>query len=346
MPDPGPSTKHIRRKLLRIKDDKTANIIQHFDEATNWIDKALADTVKINGKKVQSRVLVDRVRGVSRSATIVIAYLMKYEIPEFKNQKYIFNPRKEMLQMSALALAKSMVKSARPIVNPNSGFIEQLTLWQDCKFDIHERGKDGKFVREKKANVEFKEKLEEAKKPVKDAKKLSELMKNMSIGGAGKMSAAVTFVSVRLGDRMDEFRRQRRDAPSLYTQADVRTFPLSRSNLRSRSSRKVQTYLGISYSPSCPSHRPSPGLLLLTADRRYLSQQATQPANIDPSPQSSPSRISMADMEMSDEYMRGFEPVPRERPDVEIEKYLQIDEVVPGLYITGYVAPILVAIGR
>jgi hypothetical protein len=155
--------------------------------------------VKFDSKKVQSRVLVQYVRGVSRSATIVIAHLMKYKIPNFKEQKYIHKPCKEMLQMSALALAKSMVKSARPIINPNSGFIEQLTLWQDCKFDIHERGKDGKFVREQKANVEFKEKLKEAKKSVKDAKKLPELMKNMSIGGARKMSAAVTFALCQIG---------------------------------------------------------------------------------------------------------------------------------------------------
>lgn len=55
--------------------------------------------------------LVHCVAGVSRSATVITAYLMR-----LKNIRY----------KAALA----MLKRVRPIVTPNDGFIEQLRLYQ------------------------------------------------------------------------------------------------------------------------------------------------------------------------------------------------------------------------
>lgn len=83
-------------------DTPQQNILQYFDETYDFIHHALE-----SGGKV----LVHCVAGVSRSATVITAYLMR-----LKNIRY----------KAALA----MLKRVRPIVTPNDGFIEQLRLYQ------------------------------------------------------------------------------------------------------------------------------------------------------------------------------------------------------------------------
>ena len=70
----------------------------------------------INDKK-QNRVVVHCYDGISRSATIVIEYLMK-----MNNMNYL-NPFK-------------YVKQKRNIIEPNIGFIQQLKLYEKNEFIV------------------------------------------------------------------------------------------------------------------------------------------------------------------------------------------------------------------
>jgi Dual specificity phosphatase, catalytic domain len=78
------------------------NLSKHFDAAADFIHEAL----RSNGT-----VLVHCAAGISRSVSLTIAYLMKYE----------------RLKLSA---ALSMIKSRRFIANPNPGFLRQLKEYE------------------------------------------------------------------------------------------------------------------------------------------------------------------------------------------------------------------------
>ena len=88
-----------------VLDNPNTVILPYFERATAFLHQAIAN----NGT-----CFVHCQRGVSRSASFVIAYLMKY----FENGS-----------MSA-EQAIQFVKKKRKIVKPNSGFVLQLKKWE------------------------------------------------------------------------------------------------------------------------------------------------------------------------------------------------------------------------
>ena len=91
--------KYLNSDLL---DSETADIKKYFEESNKFID----DAIKNNGN-----VLVYCHAGVSRSSTILIAYIMKHK--EMKIDKVL-----------------ELIRSKREKVNPNNGFIKQLKEYE------------------------------------------------------------------------------------------------------------------------------------------------------------------------------------------------------------------------
>lgn len=89
---------------LSISDIPILKIITYFVESIQFIDEAIS-----NGKNV----LVHCLGGISRSATIVIAYVMIKKRKSFEE-------------------ALKFVKKQRPKVNPNPGFAAQLQVFEKC----------------------------------------------------------------------------------------------------------------------------------------------------------------------------------------------------------------------
>lgn len=89
--------KNINHKIISIDDLYSTNIIKYFKECIEFIDKA-------------DKVYIHCTCGVSRSATIVCAYLMWKTHSNF-NDVYLF------------------VKKRRPEIDPNNGFRRQLQLF-------------------------------------------------------------------------------------------------------------------------------------------------------------------------------------------------------------------------
>uniref|UniRef100_A0A061QZR4 protein-tyrosine-phosphatase n=1 Tax=Tetraselmis sp. GSL018 TaxID=582737 RepID=A0A061QZR4_9CHLO len=91
----------LELKHIDLEDRPGANLLQHMDEAVQFIEDSLKE-----GKKV----LVHCMAGISRSATIVAAFIMRLEgVP----------PEEAVKQ----------VKKGRECVQPNAGFMKQLSAW-------------------------------------------------------------------------------------------------------------------------------------------------------------------------------------------------------------------------
>ena len=89
-----------RYKCMRVnmEDEETFAISEHMDGALRFVDEA-----RVNG----AGILVHCAAGVSRSATVVIAYLMSYhKWPLKKTANYVYQ--------------------RRPWIYPNSGFVAYL----------------------------------------------------------------------------------------------------------------------------------------------------------------------------------------------------------------------------
>ena len=89
---------NITQKRINLNDFEQENVIKYFGECFKFIQG-------------EDKILVHCAAGASRSATIVIAYLMW-------SQK---KPYKEALEF---------VQHKRAIVSPNDGFLDQLQLFE------------------------------------------------------------------------------------------------------------------------------------------------------------------------------------------------------------------------
>ena len=89
------------RLLIQVEDHPRENILGHLSQCNDFLDRALAGG---------GNVLVHCAMGVSRSATVVCAYLM---------YKQSLSPEE----------ALRIVREARPLCNPNDGFMEQLDVY-------------------------------------------------------------------------------------------------------------------------------------------------------------------------------------------------------------------------
>jgi protein-tyrosine phosphatase len=100
------NSESIKIEYLRVSvnDSCDQDIKKYFDEANNFIDKV---------KQQNGKVLVHCQAGISRSPTIVIAYLM--------NSKNL-----------SLEECYDDVKKIRPIVEPNFLFYSQLHIYESC----------------------------------------------------------------------------------------------------------------------------------------------------------------------------------------------------------------------
>ncbi|CAH1971599.1 unnamed protein product [Acanthoscelides obtectus] len=106
LPD-SPLTDQLIYHKVDVTDSGCSRILPHFDVAADLINNQVA--------AMGGRTLVFCVAGVSRSASICIAYLMKH----FK---------------LSLLEAYNLVKSSRPRIRPNCGFFKQLIEYEKSLF--------------------------------------------------------------------------------------------------------------------------------------------------------------------------------------------------------------------
>lgn len=92
---------HLKHYHIRAEDDPNEDLLQHFKETNEYIDEGLKD----------GGVFIHCAMGKSRSATMVVAYLM---------WKYGRTWEEALEQLC----------EGRPVCDPNIGFKEQLGVYQ------------------------------------------------------------------------------------------------------------------------------------------------------------------------------------------------------------------------
>lgn len=123
---------HLKHFHIRADDHPNENLLQHFSKALKYIDEALEEVKPIRDGEKDARqtdgadaggVFVHCAMGKSRSATLVVAYLMwKYHIDS--------------------TTALEQLCEGRPVCDPNPGFKEQLLVWEKmCMSKTREESK-------------------------------------------------------------------------------------------------------------------------------------------------------------------------------------------------------------
>lgn len=110
---------HLQHFHIRADDHPNANLLQYFAEGVQYVDGALKEAGKsgnagLGGEEAEREggggVFVHCAMGKSRSATLVVAYLMwKYGVDS--------------------ETALEQLCEGRPVCDPNPGFKEQLQVW-------------------------------------------------------------------------------------------------------------------------------------------------------------------------------------------------------------------------
>ncbi|EXJ94930.1 hypothetical protein A1O1_00048 [Capronia coronata CBS 617.96] len=107
---PGHEEDHVLH-LISIRDHGNMDLLEVLDEALNFIKAGLANN--------DGGVLVHCQKGISRSASVIIAFVMEDMNLDFDT-------------------ALRFVRSSRAKVNPNAGFQRQLELWQQLEYSLYE----------------------------------------------------------------------------------------------------------------------------------------------------------------------------------------------------------------
>lgn len=97
---------NIKKFYVRLVDAESSDISAHFDEASKFIN----DEIESGG-----RVLVHCAAGISRSCTLILAYLLR-------------------CRNFDLRTAFNLVKKSRRVVRPNNGFFEKLIQYERSVF--------------------------------------------------------------------------------------------------------------------------------------------------------------------------------------------------------------------
>lgn len=111
----------------KLDDTPFQDLLSHIPACISFIEKGIQEG---------TGVLVHCAAGVSRSCSIVMAYLMKSE---------------RISQTEAL----SIVKTARPIVSPNCGFKKQLGMWEEMHYILEGTNKAHRLYHLQKCSREF-----------------------------------------------------------------------------------------------------------------------------------------------------------------------------------------------
>lgn len=109
----------IQQLHLDIEDNPYEDLLMSLDGICAWIDNALS-----LANDQGTGVLVHCLQGVSRSGAVIIAYLMRTRSISYE-------------------AAFDLARKSRAAIIPNSGFADQLRVWQQMGYTIYKNASGG-----------------------------------------------------------------------------------------------------------------------------------------------------------------------------------------------------------
>ena len=97
---------------LNLIDNESQDIIHYFEITNHYIDNIISKNISSASEKNKNKVLIHCICGVSRSVTILLAYIIK---------KYNYTPQ----------YALKIVQKKRAISKPNENFMRQLRIYYE-----------------------------------------------------------------------------------------------------------------------------------------------------------------------------------------------------------------------
>ncbi|RFU25423.1 hypothetical protein B7463_g10904, partial [Scytalidium lignicola] len=121
---------------IEVDDVDDEDLLGEFERSGAWIEHALKEWKDANQEK-GGRVLVHCAMGKSRSVTVTIAYLLRQ------------NPNLTVSE------ALELIRTSRPIAEPNDGFMEQLELYKEmgCPRDIKSHPKYQRWLYQREVDL-------------------------------------------------------------------------------------------------------------------------------------------------------------------------------------------------
>ncbi|CAK7244683.1 MAG: tyrosine protein phosphatase yvh1 [Sporothrix thermara] len=133
------------RIFIDVDDIEEEDMLVHFPRIVRFIDFGLRSKPRADGEGAEAEtpaetpaegaVYVHCAMGKSRSATAVIAYLLWKRPEQFRGESAAGDSHKSTQRYppavaeDAVNRALALVREARPLVEPNPGFMKQLALW-------------------------------------------------------------------------------------------------------------------------------------------------------------------------------------------------------------------------
>jgi|TARA_B110000305_G_C19003183_1_gene431395 protein-tyrosine phosphatase len=97
---------------LNLIDNENQDIIHYFEITNHYLDNIISKNISSSSEKNKHKILIHCICGVSRSVTILLAYIIK---------KYNYTPK----------YALKIVQKKRNIANPNDNFMKQLWTYYE-----------------------------------------------------------------------------------------------------------------------------------------------------------------------------------------------------------------------
>lgn len=116
----------INHLTIPMRDEKDFNIMKYFSKTSQYINEAIFGNENKNVTEPKNNILIHCQLGISRSATVVAAFILQ----KYLQDQNSFSRLGINYKFDSVSSVVKFLQRKRPTISPNPGFIKQLELWK------------------------------------------------------------------------------------------------------------------------------------------------------------------------------------------------------------------------